>query len=99
MRPFVLLCSPLIEYNSPSLETHGGDLSPPSFNSLCLSVDEMMIRTRCRIYFPQYLPNKPTKFGIKVFVNAEVKTGYVLAFRVYTGKIYTGPENKGLFTI
>ena len=34
MRPLVLLCSPLIEYNSPSLETHGGGLIPPSFNSL-----------------------------------------------------------------
>ena len=54
-----------------------------------LSVDEMMIGTRCRISFLQYLPNKPTKFGIKVFVAAEAKTGYVLAFRIYTGKVET----------
>ena len=38
-----------------------------------LSVDEMIIGTRCRVSFLQYLPKKPTKFGIKVFVNAEAK--------------------------
>ena len=27
-------------------------------------------------------------------MNAEARTGHVLAFRVYTGKIDTGPENK-----
>ena len=30
----------------------------------------MMIVTRCKISFLQYLPKKPTKFGIKVLVNA-----------------------------
>ena len=30
-----------------------------------LSVDEMMIGTRCRISFLQYMPRKPAKFGIK----------------------------------
>ena len=51
-----------------------------------LSIDEMMIGTRCRVSFLHYLPKKPTKFGIKVFVNAEAKSGYVLTFQVYTGK-------------
>lgn len=50
-----------------------------------LSVDEMMISTRCRISFLQYMPKKPSKFGIKVWVNSESKTGYVLSFQVYTG--------------
>jgi len=45
-----------------------------------------MIGTRCRVSFLQYLPKKPTKFGIKVFVNAEAKSGYVLSFQIYTGK-------------
>jgi len=51
-----------------------------------LSIDEMMIGTRCHVSFLQYLPKKPTKFGIKVFVNSEAKTGYVLSFDIYTGK-------------
>ena len=50
-----------------------------------LSIDEMMIGTRCRISFLQYIPKKPTRFGIKVWVLAEAKTGYVLDFQVYTG--------------
>jgi len=31
-----------------------------------LSIDEMMVGTMCRVSFLQYLPKKPTKFGIKV---------------------------------
>ena len=31
-------------------------------------------------FFLQYLPKKSTKFGIKVWVNAEAKTDYVLNF-------------------
>ena len=51
-----------------------------------VSIDEMMIGTRCRVPFLQYLPKKPTRFGIKVWVLAEAKTGYTLDFQVYTGK-------------
>ena len=61
-----------------------------------LSVDEMMIGTRCRISFLQYMPKKPTKFGIKVWVNSESKTGYVLAFQVYTGAVVDKSSDKGL---
>ena len=50
-----------------------------------VSVDEMMIGTRCRVSFLQYMPKKPTKFGIKVWVLAEAKTGYVLSLQVYSG--------------
>ena len=42
----------------------------------------MTIGTLCRVSFLQYIPKKPTIFGIKVWVNSEAKTGYVL---VYTG--------------
>ena len=52
-----------------------------------LSIDEMMIGTRCRIFFLQYMPKKPAKFGVKVWVNAETKTGYILNFQVYTGAV------------
>ena len=65
------------------------------YPSRYLSIDEMMVGTRCRISFLQYLPKKPTKFGIKVWVNAEAKTGYVLNFQVYTGSD-TKTKEKGL---
>ena len=49
-----------------------------------ISIDEMMISTRCRISFLQFIPKKPTRFGIKVWVCAEASSGYVLDFQVYT---------------
>ena len=63
-----------------------------------LSVDEMMIGTRCRISFLQYLTQKQMKFGIKVFVNSEAKTAYVLTFQIYTGKTVSAEpsSSKGL---
>ena len=48
-------------------------------------LDEMMIGTRCRVAFLQYLPKKTTKFGTKVFVNSEAKTGYILNLQDYVG--------------
>ena len=61
-----------------------------------LSIDEMMIGTRCRVAFLQYIPKKPTRFGIKVWVNSEAKTGYVLCFQVYTGANQKTTKEKGL---
>ena len=58
-----------------------------------------MIGTRCRISFLQYMPRKPTKFGIKVWINVEARTGYVLSFQVYTGamtKEADSPTTKAL---
>ena len=45
----------------------------------------MMIGTRCRFIFCSIFPNKQSRFGIKVWVLAEAKTGYVLDFDIYTG--------------
>ena len=51
-----------------------------------LSIDESMIKFKGRIFFRQYLPAKPTKWGIKTFALCESNTGYGLKFMVYTGK-------------
>lgn len=51
-----------------------------------LSVDEGMIGYRGRISFRQYMPAKPTKYGIKVWMLADSSNGYVLNFDVYLGK-------------
>ena len=50
-----------------------------------LSLDESMVKFKGRIFFRQYLPAKPTKWGIKEFILAEAKTGYALKSIVYTG--------------
>nr|CAH7750633.1 unnamed protein product [Callosobruchus chinensis] len=41
--------------------------------------------------FRQYLPNKPSKYRIKIFALADSKTFYVLNIEVYTGKQPKGP--------
>ena len=53
--------------------------------SKCLSVDEGMIAFKGRLAFRQYLPAKPTKYGIKVWMAADASNGYVVNFDVYLG--------------
>lgn len=64
-----------------------------------VSIDEMMIGTRCRVSFLQFMPKKPCRFGLKVWVLAEATTGYVLGFQIYTGAVLSAvssAETKGL---
>lgn len=51
-----------------------------------LAVDESMIKFKGRIFFKQYMPDKPTKWGFKQFVLCDSKTGYALRHTLYTGK-------------
>ena len=50
------------------------------------SIDEAMIPFKGRLGFKQYLKDKPTKWGVKVWVLADAKHGYVKRFQIYTGK-------------
>ena len=50
-----------------------------------LSVDERMVKSNTRSKFRQYMRNKPTKWGMKYWVIAEI-TGYKLDFDLYVGK-------------
>ncbi len=51
-----------------------------------VSVDEAMIPFKGRSTLKQYLPMKPVKRGIKVWVLADSKTGYASSLEVYKGK-------------
>ncbi|KAI0225811.1 hypothetical protein LSAT2_023444, partial [Lamellibrachia satsuma] len=50
------------------------------------AIDEAMVAFRWRLGFRQYIPAKPHKYGIKVWVRADSHNGYVCDFIVYTGK-------------
>ena len=50
------------------------------------SIDEGMIACKSRIDFLQYMPDKPRKRGVKLFLRCESKTGYLHQFDVYLGK-------------
>jgi hypothetical protein len=51
------------------------------------SIDETMIAFTGRLGFKQYVPLKPTKRGIKVWVRADPNNGYVNEFQVYTERM------------
>ena len=51
-----------------------------------LTVDEAMVKFKGRCSFRQYLPSKPTKYGLKVWALCDADTYYMCRFCVYTGK-------------
>lgn len=54
-----------------------------------VSVDESMIGFKGRITFKMYNKDKPTKWGIKVFVLSDSINGYICAIEPYLGKSTT----------
>ncbi|XP_064633634.1 piggyBac transposable element-derived protein 4-like [Lineus longissimus] len=56
------------------------------FIDKCTSIDEGMIGFKGRVYMRQYMPKKPTKWGLKAWILAGSKTGFVYKWQLYTGK-------------
>ena len=57
------------------------------------TVDDAVIAFKGHLYIKQYTKDKPTKYGIKVFVLADAHNGYVDHIQLYTGwnvQLYTG---------
>lgn len=62
-----------------------------------LAVDEAMIKFQGQSSLKQYMPKKPTKRGIKVWVLADSNNGYFSRLDVYTGKKgNTAEKNLGM---
>ncbi|XP_046555943.1 piggyBac transposable element-derived protein 4-like [Haliotis rubra] len=59
-----------------------------------VSVDEAMVPFKGRLSIKQYMKDKPTKFGVKVWVLADSVTGYCWNFDVYAGKYGTEIDRK-----
>ena len=57
-----------------------------------LTIDEGMLAFKGRLSFKCYLPNKPIKYGIKLYILAESDTGYVSNFKIYSGAGNTTSE-------
>jgi hypothetical protein len=53
------------------------------YQKIC--VDESIVEWKGKLKFKQYIPSKRNRFGIKLFVLCDSKTGFVLDFLVYTG--------------
>ena len=50
------------------------------------SIDEAMLKFKGALAFCQYLPAKPTKYEIKVWICADSTNGYACEFQVYKGQ-------------
>ena len=62
-----------------------------------LTVDEQLVNFFGRCSFKTYIPSKPGKFGIKIWVLCDAKTGYCLNQSIYFGKIQkNSPPEKNL---
>lgn len=77
------------------------DILLPRFESVyvpekVISIDESMIPFKGRIGFRQFIANKRTRFGIKVWVLAESSTGYIPRLQIYTGRDAEGVPEVGL---
>ena len=59
------------------------ELYQPSQN---VAIDERMVKSRHRSGMRQYIKNKPTKWGIKLWVLADSSKGYTYDFDVYIGR-------------
>jgi len=57
-----------------------------------LCVDEQLVVYRGRCPFKIYIPSKPGKYGLKVWVCCDVDTSYVCNLEIYTGKQGRTPE-------
>lgn len=61
-----------------------------------LSIDERMVRSKARFTFKQYIRNKPTKWGFKLWCLCNASNGYTVQFSVYRGKTGEVSSKKGL---
>ena len=51
-----------------------------------VSIDERMVKNKGRYSFRQYIRDKSTKWGMKLWVLADSRSGYTFNFDIYLGK-------------
>ncbi|KAM3842124.1 piggyBac transposable element-derived protein 4-like [Diretmus argenteus] len=60
------------------------------------SVDERMVVTKAKTGMTQFMKDKPTRWGIKLFVLADAHNGYTIDFNVYYDKSHRPSSEHGL---
>ncbi|UYV75531.1 hypothetical protein LAZ67_13000529 [Cordylochernes scorpioides] len=64
--------------------------TPGEYNT----IDEKLIPFRGRCGFRQYMPNKPAKYGLKIYTISDARIFYTFNFEIYCGKQTDGPYKK-----
>lgn len=75
------------EFHQQLVENCKKNYSPGEF----VTIDEMLHPFRGRCGFVQYMPNKPAKYGLKLYALCDSRTFYTYNFEVYCGKQKPGP--------
>ncbi|CAM4570235.1 unnamed protein product [Leuciscus chuanchicus] len=57
-----------------------------------VTVDEQLVPFKGRCSFRQYMPKKPAKYGLKIWVTADVATSYAWRCDIYLGKTGNAAE-------
>ncbi|CAF0991562.1 unnamed protein product [Adineta steineri] len=52
-----------------------------------MTIDEQLVPFRGRCCFIQYMPQKPARYGLKFWTLCDVKSRYILALELYSGKV------------
>ncbi|XP_065664742.1 piggyBac transposable element-derived protein 4-like [Hydra vulgaris] len=52
-----------------------------------IAIDESLLLWKRKLSWKQYIPSKRARFGLKSFILAETKTGYIWNGFLYTGKV------------
>ncbi|UYV63721.1 hypothetical protein LAZ67_2005419, partial [Cordylochernes scorpioides] len=68
--------------------------TPGEYNT----IDKKLIPFRGRCGFRQYMPNKPAKYGFKIYTISDARTFYTFTFEIYCGKQPDGPYKKTVLT-
>ncbi|XP_070964753.1 piggyBac transposable element-derived protein 4-like [Oncorhynchus clarkii lewisi] len=59
-----------------------------------VTVNEQLVPFKGRCPFRQYMPSKPAKYGIKIWVACDAQSSYAWKMQVYTGKLSNGGPEK-----
>ena len=62
----------------------------------CVTVDEQLIPFRGNCRFRVYMPQKPGKYGLKIYMVCDSATMYCLDTIPYAGKAHTADSDRGL---
>lgn len=82
-----------------SLVNHMQQMCQTFYNpSSNVAVDESTVSFKGKVIFRVYNPDKPTKFGFKVFVISDSENGYIYNFTPYYGKSEENPDTDLLKT-